>query len=72
MVDFIIAIGGIFLALLGWIVVQDRARRFAARHPQFGPAKEEGSGCGKSCQCNGGSCTNKTKFSVHTELEETR
>ena len=34
--------------LAGWLAVQAAARRFAARHPQFG-AYREGCGCGGSC-----------------------
>jgi len=57
-----VAAGLILLLLLGWIAVQQAARRFAARHPEFGPAKEEGGGCGSSCSCSaGGKCTNKQK-----------
>ncbi len=32
--------------LVGWVSVQHLARWFAARHPEFGPAREEGGGCG--------------------------
>lgn len=49
----------VILALLaGWVAVQHLARRFAARHPEFGPAREEGSGCGGLfCLCRDqGSC----------------
>lgn len=56
MVDFILAITFILLLLSGWIFTQYLARWYAARHPEFGPAREEGSGCGKSCLCSGGSC----------------
>lgn len=45
----LIAILIIFLMLSGWVVVQQTTRRFAARHPEFGPAREEGSGCGFLC-----------------------
>ena len=35
-----------------WLGVQHLARVFAARHPEFGPAREEGSGCGSLlCLC---------------------
>jgi len=61
MVDFIIAIGFILVLLTGWIAIQQLARRFAARHPEFGPAREEGSGCGKSCMCSSGSCSKKVQ-----------
>ena len=57
MVDFIIASVAILVLLSGWLLVQQLARRFAARHPEFGPAREEGSGCGKSCMCAGGRCS---------------
>ena len=46
-----IAIALIFLALLAWILVQHAARLFATRHPEFGPAKEEGGGCSLLCLC---------------------
>jgi hypothetical protein len=57
MLDYLLAPGLILLVLVGWILVQQAARNFAARHPEFGPAKEEGSGCGKGCACNNGRCT---------------
>lgn len=56
-----IAMGLILLALLGWVGVQQFARNFAARHPEFGPAKEEGGGCGSGCSCSGGQCSTKRK-----------
>lgn len=59
MVDFIIASVGIGLLLIGWLAVQQLARYYAARHPEFGPVREEGGGCGKSCLCAGGSCTRR-------------
>lgn len=61
MVDFIIAITFILIALSGWIFVQYLARKFATRHPEFGPPKEEGGGCGKSCMCSNGNCKNRQK-----------
>jgi hypothetical protein len=51
--QYLIAIGVILVATTGWLLVQALARRFATRHPEFGPAREEGGGCG-SGQC--GSC----------------
>jgi hypothetical protein len=56
MLDYLLAIGLILLVLVSWILVQQAARNFAARHPEFGPAKEEGSGCGVSCSCRHGQC----------------
>lgn len=48
MATYLIAIGLIFAILAGGIAVQALYRRFAARHPELGPFREE-----KSC----GSCT---------------
>lgn len=59
MADFIIASLGIGLLLVGWLAIQQLARYYAARHPEFGPVREEGSGCGKSCLCAGGRCTRR-------------
>jgi hypothetical protein len=60
MLDFLIAPLLVFVILTGWIVVQHAARLFAKRHPEFGPAREEGGGCGSSCMCSGGgSCRKK-------------
>jgi hypothetical protein len=64
MVDFIIASVAILLLLCGWLLVQLLARRYAARHPEFGPAREEGSGCGHSCMCAGGRCDNSAQRSA--------
>ena len=63
MLDMLIAAGVILLVLLGWIRVQQGARDFAERHPEFGPAREEGSGCGTGCHCAGGECTRRNKCS---------
>jgi hypothetical protein len=48
----IIAISAIFVLLIGWLVVQSLARLFAKRHPELGPAREEGQGCGSTCGCH--------------------
>lgn len=58
----LITVSLIMLLMLGWVSVQRLARLFAARHPQFGPAREEGGGCGKSCGCSGGgSCQTRSE-----------
>ncbi|HXU92660.1 MAG TPA: chemotaxis protein [Gallionella sp.] len=36
----------VFGLFAGWLVVRALARRFAARHPEFGALREEGEGCG--------------------------
>ena len=61
MLEALLAAGVTLLVLLGWIGVQQLARRFAARHPEFGPAREEGSGCGAGCNCAGGQCTRRNE-----------
>ena len=60
MADFIIAIVGIMLLLSGWLFVQFLARWYAARHPEFGPAREEGGGCGH-CLCGANGCDKRAK-----------
>lgn len=39
----ILIVLGLFAA---WLVVREVARRYAARHPEFGELREEGKGCG--------------------------
>ena len=58
---YLIAITLVPLLLLGWLLVQAFARRYARSHPEFGPAREEGVGCGKSCLCSGGHCEQREK-----------
>lgn len=53
LIKILITVALIMLLMLTWVSVQHLARLFAARHPQFGPAREEGGGCGKSCGCSG-------------------
>ncbi len=49
---YVIAVAVIFAVFAGWVGVQHVARAFALRHPEFGPPREEGEGCGKSCGCS--------------------
>ena len=48
----------IMLSLLaGWLLVRAAARRFAARHPEFGALREDGEGCGcGSHKCGEAQC----------------
>ena len=64
MLNYLIAIVAIFCLLAGWLVVQAICRHFSQRHPEFGPHREEGKGCGSSCSCSGGEC--KTRHSQTT------
>ncbi len=47
---YLIAIGLILAVALGWVAVQYAARRFALRHPEYGPHREC-IGCGRACTC---------------------
>jgi hypothetical protein len=47
MIDNLICMTMIPLLQLGWLIVQSIARRFAQSHPEIGPPREEGAGCGK-------------------------
>jgi len=50
---YLVAMSLIFVALLFWIFVQKLSKKIAAQHPEFGPAREEGGGCGSgSCNCS--------------------
>lgn len=51
--SYFAAMGIILVVLSTWIGVQHLARWYAKLHPEFGPAKEEGSGCGFGCRCVG-------------------
>lgn len=58
--QLILSIGIIFAAFAFWVLIQESARRFARRHPEFGPAREEGGECGISCGCpNWKSCSQR-------------
>lgn len=51
---YLLATVVIFLMLLAWVGVQGIYRRFARRHPQLGPYREDaGGGCASGCA---GSC----------------
>jgi hypothetical protein len=61
MLTYLATIAVVFALLTGLIVVQRAYQRFAQRHPELGPFREEGAGCGS---CNGGHCA-----SASTERE---
>ncbi len=56
MASFLIAPLVIFGVLAGWIWVQGAYGRFAARHPNLGPYRGEGGGCGGGCCSGKGHC----------------
>ncbi len=52
----------VFVMLAAWLAVRAAARRFAARHPEFGALREEGEGCG----CGNHQCgTSQCKRAAH-------
>lgn len=56
LIAFLVILG----LLLGWVAVQHLARTYAERHPEFGPAREEGGSC-FFCLCgNRANCTRRT------------
>ena len=63
LLKYIITIFIILGLLCGWIAVQHLARMFAVRHPEYGPAREEGGGCGGLfCLCKDGANCPKDKL----------
>jgi len=62
METYFLAIGVILIVLLGWVAVQQVARLFAARHPEFGSYREKVGCCGNhgSQNCSGDSCSNSS------------
>jgi hypothetical protein len=62
MTDYLIAIVLFPLIVIGWVIVQQISRNYARAHPEFGPPREEGTGCGSSCLCSaGGHCRNRNQ-----------
>jgi hypothetical protein len=56
----LMTIGAILLALLIYVVVQRSYRLFSKQHPELGPFRVEGKGCGACADdnsCSGGSCS---------------
>ena len=52
MVEYLLAMLVILVVLSAWVGVQYLARRYAARHPEFGPSGGA-VGCGAGCGCHG-------------------
>ena len=64
MTDYLIAVLVIPCLLLGWVLVQRVNYIYALKHPEFGPPRKEGGGCGKSCGC--GSKSKCKRWDKHT------
>ncbi len=64
---YFLAMAIMLLFLFLWHFIQIQSRRLAKKHPEFGPAREEGGGCGGGGKCNCSkhkNCTQaKIKFS---------
>jgi hypothetical protein len=43
---YIQTVSFVFALMTVFILVRNAARRYAERHPEFGPLREEGEGCG--------------------------
>ena len=73
LMNILIAFLTIFGALAAWIGVQYLSRAFAARHPEFGPAREDGEGCGGLfCVCKDRpDCSRKQLARTEKESEDT-
>jgi hypothetical protein len=56
---YLITIGIIFALLLAGIGIERLYRAFAARHPQLGPFRKNGGGCG-SCAAESSCSQDKT------------
>ena len=65
--NYLIAIALVMALLVGWCTVQSWARMYARRHPEFGPASEEGGGCGLSCQCTNSGDKAKCQRKIEAE-----
>lgn len=60
---YLITIGLILLIMLAGIVVDRFYSLFARRHPELGPFRKEGGGCGGNCgsgACGGNSCDTRS------------
>jgi hypothetical protein len=53
MLRYVISIAVILLALLIYVLTQRAYRLFAKQHPELGPFRDEGKGCGS---CTGEGC----------------
>ncbi len=64
MQTYLVTIAILLALLLGGIAVERVYRRFANRHPELGPFRKEGGGCGGCCSggaCGGGACDTEAK-----------
>lgn len=74
MMDILIRYFIAMLFMLGvlilWFMVQKFSRQFASANPEFGPAREEGGGCGGGGKCNCGSIKNCTNPKIKQKVSK--
>jgi hypothetical protein len=46
---YLTTIAALFVLMVGWVIVQQSAKLFAKKHPEFGPYREK-VGCGGGCK----------------------
>ena len=59
---YLIAMAIMVALVFAWVAVQAAARRYAARHPEFGPLREDGKGCGCGSHRCGEAVCKKEKY----------
>ena len=59
---YLIAVIVILFVMMLWVTVQAFASLFAREHPEFGPPREEGGGCGLNCRCTDTSACEKSPY----------
>lgn len=65
LVNYLLSVGLVMVLLAGWCAIQQLARSYAKRHPELGPAREEGGGCGVSCHCRDETeCSNENRYEM--------
>jgi hypothetical protein len=57
--NYLTAVAAILVILVGWITVQQLARRFASRHPEWQESAVASGGCGGGCLCGSGGSAGK-------------
>jgi hypothetical protein len=61
---YLLTIGLILLIMLAGMLVDRVYKGFARRHPELGPFRREGGGCGGHCgssACGGGGCETRNE-----------
>jgi hypothetical protein len=59
LIKLFITVAALLLMLVGWVAIQSAARRTAERHPECGPFREAGGGCGGGKGCGSTTCASR-------------